>query len=921
MTLRDGTADLFVWYDCSDKTVRPCGDSVSLELVTLGKTAAVEAGSSYSVFDPDNVVVQVPDPSGRTTSSDSGNSGALVWSTGHPNFTNLPGGRDRPGVVLVEDLLLDSETTEDPDQWSGPSDGTIGTLKVEASGPGQLSTWYQDGANPAGMYGSATDGVLYDGEWWEGRAPLYAEFGALGTYNLTMTIKSIYDDDTTDMTAGVEYSDTGIYTFHVGPIQDLEVLAGSSASDVATGRTAYTILAANSGPENSVDATVKIELPSGTQVEDYVASEGTYANGVWNLPGLEMRDSRRSRGKVGEASLTLVLKEGGGVPKEAATATINLTDNSYKVCIGRYRRTLAHTTQATCESVTGASWHEGTVYEYPNNNNEAKISAQQGGGVSGVSGGPPPGSPGMGGAKTNSRSVTLTWGAVQSVNTLALGHYEVQKYIRDEGRETWQTVSGPVPDTQWTDFNVGSGAIPPYRVRAVNAAGYGGPWSATFNRPTAQQQGQLAAPALTARTADLDAIRLTWTAPSNQQGAITGYELDYLAGDTWTILYRPAASETEYLDSGLSPGTERSYRVRAMSSDGPGRWSRKQTAWTEPGLPTLFKAEPNGPNAILITWDPGSSVVSRFELEVSTDGSSFSRLTSPSGTARSYTHNTGPLDSEVRYYRLRACNAAGCGEWATGANATTAPRGAPAAPGLTARASSASEIRLSWSARADADGYQLQHSTGGGYWDDLPLSDPLDTEFAHQADFGGGTTQYYRVRAWSEENGTNLYSAWSAVRSVTIAAGLPGQPALSFITAASTDDSLTLTWTEPVTNGSRITGYRVERNDRGNSGQDNYVRIGSTGSSVTTYTDRNLYSGELYCYRVVAASNVGTGAYSDEQCASTTGPYARDPEPPIARLSSVSPHRVTIAWDPPADDGGRPVQSYLYQQAEAGRQF
>lgn len=150
---------------------------------------------------------------------------------------------------------------------------------------------------------------------------------------------------------------------------------------------------------------------------------------------------------------------------------------------------------------------------------------------------------------------------------------------------------------------------------------------------------------------------------------------------------------------------------------------------------------------------------------------------------------------------------------------------------------------------------------------------------------------------------------------VTISAQAPGKPELSFEDPA--DDSLTLTWTAPETNGSRISGYRVERNNRVGGGDDNWVRLGSTGASHNSYTDRNLYSGEYYCYRVAATSSAGVGAYSDEECESTTGYGAYQPDPPIVRLSSVSPNRVTIAWDPPADDGGRPVTGYVYETITA----
>ena len=927
--LHDGTVDLFTWYDCIGKTAAPCNENDSLELVVFSGT----------VFQPSQVVVVIPDPEGRTVD----NSSNLVWSTGVANFTGLPGGKDRPGAVIAVNasLLNYMSTTNDPGNWGIDhptwTDWHTGHIKVTAVVPtddqgnplGEIKGWRKqatpdelfwgndvdpnDATNPTllmnyNMYlGDSTKAV---GGWRDER---YIEFSALGTYLLTVTTTVEYDDDGDSNTNTASYSDTETYTFHVGPLADLSVVDGG-ASGVASGRTAYTILAANNGPEHTVDAEVKIALPSDAQVEDYVASEGTYANGVWTLPGLKMRDYRRSQGKPGEATLTLILKD-GGIPKEPATATISLTENSYNVCIASDRSTLAHANETDCEAVSGASWHEGTVYDPPANST-TKITATKG-----TDGGP--GSPGMRGAKSNTRSVTLTWGAVKTVNSIPTGHYEVQKYIRDEGRETWQTVSGPVPDTQWTDFNVGSGAMPPYRVRAVNAAGIGGPWSATYHRLTARQQGQLTGPSLTAKTTTSDTVRLTWTEPSNQQGAITGYELEYLSGDTWTTLVdNLEATEREYEDTGLPAGAERRYRVRAVSGEGPGRWSNVAVTFTPPAPPARFGAEPNGPNHILLTWDPGGSAVTRFELEMSSTGQdgNYSRLTSLSGTTRSYNHNVGAIHPEVRYYRIRACNNAGCGDWSWPESSTTAPRGAPAAPGLTARASSATEIKLSWTARADAVGYQLQHSTGGGYWDDLDLYPATATEFVHQADFGGGTTHYYRVRAWSrDENARTLDSAWSAIRSVTIAAGLPGQPTVSFSEA--TDDTLTLTWTVPETNGSRITGYRVERNDRGNSGYDNWVRVGTTGASVTTYTDRNLYSGEWLCYRVAATSNVGTGAYSEEACESTTGQWAYDPDPPLVRLSSVSPTGVTIAWDPPADDGGRPVQSYLYEQADEDGNF
>ena len=461
VVLQDGTVDLFTWYDCVGKTAAPCNENDSLELVVTG-----DAAPEFVMFQPSQTVVHIPDAASRTVDAD----GNLVWSTGFATFgycaasppTCLPGGVDRPGVLVrhitsrldLRTVTDGSETPPDVDRWGTPDteypDWERGYLRVEMSGPGKMATWDSSSSGPASQWG--TSDATYESNIWitSGDKHLgfvdafYIEFSRLGTYELTATIRTPYDDDVTDSTPGVEHSDTETYTFHVGPIQDLEILAGDAA---AAGQTAYTILAANNGPENSEDATVKIALPAGALVEDYVASEGTYANGQWTLPGLNLRDYRRSQGKPEEATLTLILKDDGGVPKEQATATISLTDNAYTVCIASERSTLAHTnhadckadsattnvwysavcvqdsdqtvntttthdTETKCDGQTGHTWtanvcassdggvragrtetecdgwFEGTVYEYNATNNTAKISAQRGGGASGASGGP-----------------------------------------------------------------------------------------------------------------------------------------------------------------------------------------------------------------------------------------------------------------------------------------------------------------------------------------------------------------------------------------------------------------------------------------------------------------------------------------------------------------------------------------------------
>ena len=545
-----------------------------------------------------------------------------------------------------------------------------------------------------------------------------------------------------------------------------------------------------------------------------------------------------------------------------------------------------------------------------------------------------PGGPvNVGAAADGGSAIDVRWDAPTEDGGAPITRYEVQWSAN--GESGWRR-AGYVNDTQSRTYKhsgLSFGDTRYYRVRAQNSGGWGS-WSDPPASATTRA-GVPDAPTLTTHSTTADTIRLRWSDPRDNGGAITQYEIQWSQDgsvDSWQSLTNIAAEDVqvqdenynEYSDTSVPSGDERYYRARAVNSMGAGRWSGVVSAVTPPGIPTPFRAEPNGPNAILLTWGPpddatDGSTVTGYELEVSTDSMNgpWTRLRSLGATERTFNH-TGLRPDDTRHYQMRACNGAGCGHWSSPSSATVLP-GVPYAPGLTARANSASEIKLSWTKPNDGGSeitsYELEHYTDGSDWTSLDGNISSDVrEYFHQKEFGGGTTHRYRVRAVNAEGG----GAWSAARSVTISAQAPGKTDLSF--GDTTDNSITLTWTVPEDNGSRISGYRVERNDRV-GGYDNWVHIGTAGASATSYTDRNLYSGSYYCYRVAANSSAGAGPYSDETCESTTGYGPRDPDPPIARLSSVSPTRVTVTWDPPLSDGGRPVLLYLYEQEDEDGNF
>ena len=516
-------------------------------------------------------------------------------------------------------------------------------------------------------------------------------------------------------------------------------------------------------------------------------------------------------------------------------------------------------------------------------------------------------------------AIDVSWDPPADDGGSPIRYYEVQWSA--DGTGGWRG-AGRTTDAETRTFKhtgLSFGTTRYYRVAARNGVTLG-EWS---DPPVSAKTlaGVPGIPRLTAKATTSDTIELTWTEPADNGSAIIRYELEWSPDGSeggWSRLTTPAAADKSHNDTGLDPGTERHYRIRAVNGAAPGEgsWSTVRKAVTPPAVPVAptLRAEANGQNAIDVIWEPpfddGGADISGYELHVSTDGTenSYRRLTSPSASARSYTHgNLQPGDE--RYYQLRARNRAGLGEFSLPAFATTLT-GVPAAPGLTVRANGASEIKLSWTKPddrgSDIYGYHLQQSDDGNDWYSLGGHIPAsDTEYVHDG-LSGGTTKHYRVRALNN----NGDGQWSQSRNARTDAGGPDAPVLTLTVVD--DNQIDLGWTEPADNGSSIRGYWVERSV---DGKEPWGRL-TSNNRTTEYSDSTLYRGITRHYRVAAFNGAGTGPYSEAKSATTTGDPATAPgTPTLFRLSDVSRNQVTIAWDPPSDDGGAPVTGYEYEAA------
>ena len=1006
VALRDGTVDLFTWYDCVGKTAAPCNENDSLELVALTNTAAPEFGT---VHQPSQAVVHIPDPEGRTVDKN----GALLWSTGVAYFTGLPGDKDRPGVIIAvnSSLLNYMSTTNDPGNWGVDhptwTNWHTGHIKVTAVVPiddqgnplGEIKGWRKQATPDELFWGNdvdpndATDPTLlmdYNlylgdstqavGGWRDER---YIEFSALGTYLLTVTTTVEYDDDGDSNTNTASYSDTETYTFHIGPMSNLEVRDGG-ISNVAPGRTAYTILATNNGPENTVDATVKVALPPGAQVEDYVASDGTYANGAWTLPGLKLRDYRHSQGIPEEASLTLILKD-GGIPQEPATATISLTDNAYTVCIGSDRGTLAHdnhpdcksdskttntwhtavcvntadneidstiTVEATCNSTTDRAWtanvcaasggkvitgrtetqcdgwFQGTVYEYPNNNNVVKISARRGTQVALA-------------LRTSpaTAGVSLSWPARAGADGYAI------RVSEDDGA-TWKPLAFRVNGTSYTHQGIPIGETRNYEIYPL----YGDRWPVVPLGTTSYTAGQTArsqqasppgAPeqmTLVATPLSRAEISLSWVPPEDYGSDITRYTLQVSdrSGGPWrNVDPQPGLFDVGYDYGGLPPNTLKYFRIRAANEFGGGAWSAVANARTVaaglPGPPRNVWANPSGENAISLWWDApeadGDSPVTRYEAQWSADGSESGSWGSVGTTENRGLDHTGLAIGATRHYRVRARNAQGWGPWSLPPySSATTLGGEPLEnyPSLWAEPSGQSAIEIAWTPPFDRDGraitrYELQwfedqgvdcyQPSSAGKYSTLRRPSASERSYTHTG-LKPDHTYCYRLRAGTSA----VWSDWTHAEATTERAGTPAAPSLTV--RANGAEEIKVSWTKPNDGGSRITHYDLEWTANLAEHIWSWVDRDGLPAGTTSYTDAGLASGTERHYRLRAHNENGPGQWSAVRGATTV---SGGPDAPtgLAATAHATNQQIDLSWTAPDDTGDSSITGYWVERSRS----
>ena len=538
-------------------------------------------------------------------------------------------------------------------------------------------------------------------------------------------------------------------------------------------------------------------------------------------------------------------------------------------------------------------------------------------------------------------SVTLTWTASADQTVT---HYAVLRRNPDvDASQVFHVIeSNAGPGTSYTDGSVSASTTYIYRVKSVSPTGvsqWSGyvkaetpaaptptpvatPIATPTSAPTPEPEStpaELAPTGLTAALAAGGGLSLAWTAPSDDAGSVTGYEILRAVGegDMATLVADTASTATSYTDAtATATGETYAYEVKAIRGEDRSQASGQaqiqiphEPVDLAPSNLTAALAEGDG---VALTWaapaEDAGSVTGYEVLRAVGEGEMAALVADTASTATSYTDATATATGETYAYQVKAIRGEDRSQASGQAQVQLPHDPVDLAPtGLTALTLFVSlegnisySVHLIWTAPAeDVDsitGYEILRAVGEGASATLVAdTGNTATSYTDATATQSGTSYTYKVKAIRGEDRSQA-SGQARIQ-------LPHDPvdlAPSDLTAEAVDGGgVDLSWTAPAEDAGSVTGYEVLRA----VGEGEMATL----AADTASTDDDLHrrhrhrGGETYAYKVKAIRGQARSQGSNRVSLIPVEPPAT-PEnlKPTNLTFEIREDGVTLAWDAPA---------------------
>lgn len=833
---------------------------------------------------------------GSTMYGGAGGAGGLVAGSGQAGQSpesGADGGTGGVGGAISGPIGANGENTSNGDDgagggggggWNSGAGGGAGQawkISAEAAGGGGGGGG-QSYANPTYVTGAA-DNNNNGGQFLPGVALLYLTFddsqptttigagqptswrynaGSSATYAVVsgklppgMTL-----DGSTGVVVGTPLA-TGVFTFAVSASLPMQQFGGTLVSTTSTTATVVDV-----GPI----------APTAPTLTSAVGAPGT-ATVTWTAPSFT-GSSPLTNYVIGSSTNNgQTWNIWASVPASQTSYTGSLPVGTYVFQVSAVNQTTTSPPSATSQSVTVTS-----VSSAPTN-------------VAGV--------PGY-------ESVALSWSAPAQTGGTPITGYFI-RYSTDGGGSWAQMPNTGSTATSFTVTGLTSQLGYIFEVAAINAAGTS-PWSQAS--PLIQPLLDPGAVTDVAGTPAYQSVALTWLPPANTAIPVTGYVVRVSddAGNSWSTPLATGSTATQFTYPGLTQPVPVVFQVAAVNTNGQGLWSTASapvTPDTVPAAPSRLRALA-GDRTVLLSWNPpadlAGSTLSSYQIEYQIgSGTDWLVHTASTGTTATQATIVNLVNGTSYRFRVAAITQLGVGV-PSQPTADVIPYTVPGPPlGLFAAAGNGT-ASLAWQPPTDDGGrrvvgYRIEASGQSGWYELVANTGTTATGYAVTG-LVNGTTYLFRVAAINAAGA----GANSLGSNAVLPAGLSAAP--TQVTGTLGPGLIGLQWQAPPNTGGRpVTSYVVRWSTNGGASWQSV----DTGGPGTTYTIIGLASPATTTVQVAAVTAAGQGGWS----------VAVTPPAAVATLTArgLKGARVSLAWQPPATNGGSPLVGYVITVSKNGK--
>jgi fibronectin type 3 domain-containing protein len=348
-------------------------------------------------------------------------------------------------------------------------------------------------------------------------------------------------------------------------------------------------------------------------------------------------------------------------------------------------------------------------------------------------------------------------------------------------------------------------------------------------------------------------------------------------GIRWYEVRSPNGTPTAYQQGTYSPDTSTYRWMSSIAQDQNGDiavgYSVSNGSSTSPGIRYAGRI----PKDSLGTLEAETTVV---------DGSGYQSSYSRWGDYSSM--SLDPSDDCTFWYTTEYKASSGSFNWNTyiasfkfsGCGSSTPPT---TPTGLTATAGDA-QVSLTWTASADATGYDVLRSTNGIDGTYTALTSGVASTSYTDSDVTNGTQYCYEVDA-SNANGT---SDPSSPQCATPTLQAPAAP--TGLAATAGDQQVNLSWLA----SSGADYYNVYRSETGSAGS--YTNITPNGVVSTSYPDTGLTNQTTYYYYVTAENSAGESGPSNPVSAIPQASTTLDAPTNLTAKAAGKSGKINLSW-------------------------